>query len=139
LWQCPVQAQSVSASVSAELPTARLLSRYGLEQAWWGHATLNPKRDKVKFLVVDEENVYSQATNGVITAFDADSGKLLWESIVGGMVMTSTITYAMNGKQYVLVNTGEGQSVTSGPLNLTNAAMPKAIRGHNSVVVFALP
>jgi alcohol dehydrogenase (cytochrome c) len=40
---------------------------------------------------------------------------------------------------YVLVNTGEGQSVTSGPLNLTKAAMPKAIRGHNSVVVFALP
>ena len=72
-------------------------------------------------------------------AFDADTGKILWESIVGGMVMTSTITYAVNGKQYVLVNTGEGQSVTAGPLNLTKAAMPKAIRGHNSVVVFALP
>ena len=55
------------------------------------------------------------------------------------MVMTSTVTYAVNGKQYVLVNTGEGQSVTSGPLNLTKEAMPKAIRGHNSVVVFALP
>jgi alcohol dehydrogenase (cytochrome c) len=72
-------------------------------------------------------------------AFDADTGKILWESVVGGMVMTSTITYAVNGKQYVLVNTGEGQSVTSGPLNLTKEAMPKAIRGHNSVVVFALP
>jgi hypothetical protein len=64
---------------------------------------------------------------------------VLWESIVGGMVMTSTITYAVNGKQYVLVNTGEGQSVTSGPLKLTTDAMPKAIRGHNSVVAFALP
>jgi alcohol dehydrogenase (cytochrome c) len=72
-------------------------------------------------------------------AFDADTGKILWESVVGGMVMTSTVTYAVNGKQYVLVNTGEGQSVTSGPLNLTKEAMPKAIRGHNSVVVFALP
>jgi len=72
-------------------------------------------------------------------AFDADTGKILWESVVGGMVMTSTITYAVNGKQYLLVNTGEGQSVTSGPLNLTKEAMPKAIRGHNSVVVFALP
>jgi hypothetical protein len=64
---------------------------------------------------------------------------VLWETIVGGMVMTSTITYAVNGKQYVLVNTGEGQSVTSGPLRLTTNAMPKAIRGHNSVVAFALP
>jgi len=72
-------------------------------------------------------------------AFDADTGKVLWESIVGGMVMTSTITYAVNGKQYVLINTGEGQSVTSGPLRLTEKAMPKAIRGHNSVVAFALP
>ena len=72
-------------------------------------------------------------------AFDADMGKVLWESIVGGMVMTSTITYSVNGKQYVLINTGEGQSVTAGPLNLTKATMPKAIRGHNSVVAFALP
>jgi alcohol dehydrogenase (cytochrome c) len=72
-------------------------------------------------------------------AFDADTGKVLWESIVGGMVMTSTITYAVNGKQYILVNTGEGQSVTSGPLRITTDAMPKPIRGHNSVVAFALP
>ena len=72
-------------------------------------------------------------------AFDADTGKVLWESILGGMVMTSTITYSVNGKQYVLVNTGEGQSVTSGPLNLTKESMPKPIRGHNSVVAFTLP
>ncbi len=72
-------------------------------------------------------------------AFDPDTGKVLWETVVGGMVMTSTITYAVNGKQYVLVNTGEGQSVTAGPLNLTKEAMPKAVRGHNTVVVFALP
>lgn len=72
-------------------------------------------------------------------AFDANTGKVLWESVVGGMVMTSTITYSVNGKQYVLVNTGEGQSVTAGPLTLTKDAMPKPIRGHNSVVVFALP
>jgi alcohol dehydrogenase (cytochrome c) len=72
-------------------------------------------------------------------AFDADTGKVLWESVVGGMVMTSTITYAVNGKQYILVNTGEGQSVTAGPINLTKGVMPKAVRGHNSVVVFALP
>jgi len=53
--------------------------------------------------------------------------------------MTSTITYSVNGKQYVLINTAEGQSLTSRPLNLTKDAMPKAIRGHNSVVAFTLP
>ncbi len=79
----PVQAQSASSSVTAELPTTRLLSRYGLERAWWSQATLNPKRDKVKFLVVDEENVYLQGSNGVVTAFDADSGKQLWAVQLG--------------------------------------------------------
>ena len=30
------------------------------------------------------------------------------------MIMNSTITYAVNGKQYVMVFTGEGQSVRPG-------------------------
>jgi alcohol dehydrogenase (cytochrome c) len=90
-------------------------------------------------LVTAGDLVFWGDLNRRFRAFDADTGKVLWESILGGMVMTSTITYSVNGKQYVLVNTGEGQSVTSGPLNLTKDSMPKAIRGHNSVVVFALP
>jgi hypothetical protein len=55
------------------------------------------------------------------------------------MVVTSTISYAVDGKQYVMVFTGEGQSVTAGPLGLTKGTMPAAVRGHNSIVVFALP
>jgi hypothetical protein len=54
-------------------------------------------------------------------------------------VMNSTISYAVNGKQYVMVFTGEGQSVTAGPLGLTRNSMPRAVRGHNSIFVFALP
>lgn len=90
-------------------------------------------------LVTAGDLVFWGDLNRRFRAFDANSGKVLWENIVGGMVMTSTITYAVNGKQYVLINTGEGQSVTSGPLNLTKDAMPKPIRGHNSIVVYALP
>jgi len=77
--------------------------------------------------------------NRRLRAFDADTGKVLWEAIVGGMVMTSTISYAVNGKQYVMVFTGEGQSVSAGPLGLTKKSMPKAVRGHNAIFVFALP
>jgi alcohol dehydrogenase (cytochrome c) len=36
-------------------------------------------------------------------AFDAVSGKILWETILGGPITSSTITYAVNGKQYVAV------------------------------------
>jgi len=45
----------------------------------------------------------------------------------------------LNGKQYVMVFTGEGQSVTAGPLGLTRNSMPPAVRGHNSIFAFALP
>ena len=77
--------------------------------------------------------------NRRLRALDADSGKVLWETVVGGMIVNSTITYAANGKQYVMVYTGGGQSVTSGPLGLTKNVMPAPVLGHNAIYVFALP
>jgi alcohol dehydrogenase (cytochrome c) len=77
--------------------------------------------------------------NRRLRAFDADDGKVLWETVLGGMIMNSTVSYAVNGKQYVMVFTGEGQSVSAGPLGLTRTTMPRAVRGHNSIFVFALP
>ena len=90
-------------------------------------------------LVTAGDLVFWGDANRRFRAFDADSGKVLWETIVGGIVMTSTITYAVNGKQYVAILTGDGQSVTAGPLCVTKKAMAPPVRGHNSVVVFALP
>ena len=55
------------------------------------------------------------------------------------MIINSTISYAVNGKQYVMVYTGEGQSVTTGPLLVTAKAMPPAVRRHSAIYVFALP
>ena len=77
--------------------------------------------------------------NRRLRALDADSGKVLWETIVGGMIMNSTITYAVNGKQYVMVFTGGGQSVTAGPLAVAAKAVPSPVVGHNAIYVFALP
>ena len=71
-----VQAQRTG--FTPKIPTQRFLGRYGLERAWWGQATLNPTRDTVRHLTVDEENVYVQATSGVVTAFDNETGKRLW-------------------------------------------------------------
>ncbi len=70
-------------------------------------------------------------------AFDAESGKVLWETIVGGVVSVSNITYAVNGKQYVAVMTGDGQSGTAGLLSQVKELKPP--RGHNAIYVFALP
>jgi len=57
--------------------------------------------------------------------------------VVGGMVMTSTITYAVNGKQYVMIFTGQGQSLTTGPLRVTGKLMPASVNS-SGVYVFAL-
>jgi len=69
-------------------------------------------------------------------AFDAESGKILWESILGGIIQMSTITYAVNGKQYIAVMTGDGGSGTANPYRIAQLTSP---RGQNAIYVFALP
>ena len=68
-------------------------------------------------------------------AFDAASGKVLWETKLNGPITNSTITYAVNGKQYVAVLTGQG-ATTAG---IMDQAGIKPNRGYNSLSVFALP
>jgi alcohol dehydrogenase (cytochrome c) len=69
-------------------------------------------------------------------AFDAANGKMLWESVLGGNVSVSTISYAVNGKQYISVMTGDNLKVPE-----LSAEVPelRAPRGHNAVYVFSLP
>jgi len=76
-------------------------------------------------------------------AFDADSGKILWEQILGGTISVSTITYAVNGKQYISVITGDNLAIPGllGDTNFAGVTTPefKPARGHNAIYVFALP
>lgn len=58
-------------------------------------------------------------------AFDADNGKILWETVLGGAIENSTITYSVNGKQYIAVLSGDGSQ--KAPDNLA------------AIYVFALP
>jgi alcohol dehydrogenase (cytochrome c) len=69
-------------------------------------------------------------------AFDAANGKMLWESVLGGNVSVSTISYAVNGKQYICVMTGDNLKVPELAAEVPELRTP---RGHNSIYVFALP
>jgi alcohol dehydrogenase (cytochrome c) len=69
-------------------------------------------------------------------AFDAGNGEILWEVVLGGIIQMSTITYAVDGKQYIAVMTGDGNSATRNPVSLAELTVP---RGHNAIYVFALP
>ena len=70
-------------------------------------------------------------------AFDADTGTQLWETILGGNPSVSTISYRVNGRQYVAVMTGNTMKVP-GELSAMapDITVPSA---HNAIYVFALP
>jgi alcohol dehydrogenase (cytochrome c) len=69
-------------------------------------------------------------------AFDADSGKVLWKTTLGGPIQNSTITYRANGKQYVLVMTGNGGMTTS---LFARAGIDSNQPRTNAIHVYALP
>jgi alcohol dehydrogenase (cytochrome c) len=69
-------------------------------------------------------------------AMDADSGKVLWEVPLPGSIQSSTITYAVDGRQYVAVVAGRG-AVTAGLINQANIQPPP--QNTNGLYVFALP
>ncbi len=71
--------------------------------------------------------------NRRLRAFDADTGKILWETILASAVESSTITYAVNGRQYLAVLTAEESEIRK---FLPDA---KPSPGHNAVYVFSLP
>jgi alcohol dehydrogenase (cytochrome c) len=53
--------------------------------------------------------VFSGEGNGMFAAFDARSGKRLWEFNCGAGVNAPPITYAAAGKQFVTVAAGGSQ------------------------------
>jgi len=73
-------------------------------------------------------------------AQDADTGEVLWETILGGPISTSNITYAVDGRQYVAVITGRNLSAPG--LNNTSTAPIRLnldMGNGNNLYVFALP
>lgn len=65
------------------LPSHTMLRRHGLVRMWWGQATLDPSRDEIAHMLVDENVVLIQASSGAVTAFDSESGRRLWAAQLG--------------------------------------------------------
>ena len=99
------------------------------------HTQRNPGNGAV--LLTAGDLVFWGDMTGTMFAFDADNGEILWDGRVEGIIQTSTITFAVNGKQYLGILTGDGAAGTSGPLRVVNELKP--VRGHNAIYVFALP
>src|SRR4030095_14813774 len=50
--------------------------------------------------------VFGGDANGRFMAFDERNGKIMWETNLGAPVSGYPISFAVNGKQYIAVNTG---------------------------------
>lgn len=79
----PLAAQSSPARQGLQLPSEQMLNRFGLTRSWWSHATINSKRDKLLYMVVDETHLFLQSSSGTITAFDTENGRYLWTRMIG--------------------------------------------------------
>jgi alcohol dehydrogenase (cytochrome c) len=57
-------------------------------------------------LTTASDVLFSGGREGYFFALDARNGDLLWKFTVGGPVVSSPMTYSVNGKQYVAVSAG---------------------------------
>ncbi|MCH8016217.1 MAG: PQQ-binding-like beta-propeller repeat protein [Acidobacteria bacterium] len=68
-------------------------------------------------------------------AFDAKTGKILWETILGSLITGNPVTYSVDGKQYVAIPVGGG---TLAQISRYTPEL-EAPSGSNMMVVFTLP
>ncbi|HXD74470.1 MAG TPA: PQQ-binding-like beta-propeller repeat protein [Vicinamibacterales bacterium] len=76
--------------------------------------------------------------NRMFRAFDAKTGKILWETRLGTSVQGFPVTFSIDGRQYVAVTTGNG----GGSPRLVPATIAPDIHSPatgNALYVFALP
>src|SRR4051794_36945845 len=66
------------------MPTNGSLGRVGLTRMWWGSATMDAKRDKLLYLVLDDNYLYAHSSNGILCCFDSETGRKLWATSLGG-------------------------------------------------------
>ena len=79
--------------------------------------------------------VFGGDVNGRFRAFDQETGDVLWEINLGSPITGFPISYAVNGRQYVVASTGWA-ATASGFARLTPELRPSA---GNNIFVFALP
>jgi alcohol dehydrogenase (cytochrome c) len=71
-----------------------------------------------------------------LRAFDADTGKVIWETRLPSQTIGGAITYSVNGRQYIAIAAGGG-AVAGTQFSLTPEA--DMAGGNNAIYVFALP
>jgi len=82
--------------------------------------------------------VFAGALDRHFAAYDDATGKLLWQTRLGGVPSGAPISFAVDGKQYIAVITGFGSLLSTGFLPLVPEIQVPDAAG-SAVYVFALP
>jgi PQQ-dependent dehydrogenase (methanol/ethanol family) len=84
--------------------------------------------------------VFSTSHDRRLRAFDAATGEILWQQILTAASRGGTITYAVDGKQYIASIVGK-RGVDTGiiPDYNPNVDIPEPVLGNAAVFVFSLP
>lgn len=78
------EAAAQSNPLAPLLPTQASLSRLKLTRMWWGNSMLNSTRDKLDFLNLDDNLLFAHSSSGILTCFDAETGRRIWSTNLGG-------------------------------------------------------
>ena len=98
----------------------------------WRFSTRSPNRGTV--LATAGNVVFHGDLNRRLRAFDAETGEVLWETILGSQITGYPVTYRAGGRQYLAVPIGgAGNQLAQYTTEL------EAPIGSNMIVVFALP
>ena len=98
----------------------------------WRFGTRSPNRGTV--LATAGNVVFHGDLNRRLRAFDAETGAVLWETILGSQITGYPVTYRAGGRQYLAVPVGGASDQLS-----VYATDLEAPTGSNMIVVFALP
>jgi alcohol dehydrogenase (cytochrome c) len=82
--------------------------------------------------------VFAAATDRWFSAYDDASGAMLWRARLADIPNAPPITYSVNGKQYVAIVVGYGESAPS-VFTVLTPEIPLPIARSSSIWVFALP
>jgi len=81
--------------------------------------------------------LFNGSTDRYLRAFDADNGRIVWQTRLHARVSGGAATYSVNGRQYIAIAAGGGPTAIGAPLNQTPEA--DAVNEGNVMYVFALP
>ena len=80
--------------------------------------------------------LFNGSMDRYLRALDADNGRVVWQTRLPSQVAGGTVTYSINGRQYIAVAAGGGPIAALGVGLTPEADTPS---GNNAMYVFALP